>query len=140
MEQERVFSGSSSSSNPDARGRLNPAHLFPCKVKKGFTTAPPSPALPEGVLHVALSDKVLGVVKVTRGTSRDVTEDLPHAPDGTQAWQAVYPEGSINPGGDTPRGGFGCYLSGPGENLAFEDAEEVVFSYAVLFEPDFDFK
>jgi hypothetical protein len=108
---------------------------FPAPFTRAFTT---STALQEkfhNVQIVPLSDKALNVRKSTSGTSHQVVL-VPSQPN-AQAWRAVYPKGSINPSGAI-KGGFGFYMSGP-EEFGFETAKEIVFSYAVYFEKDFDF-
>ena len=62
----------------------------------------------------------------------------------SQAWEAIFPAGSINPGNRmSPHGGFGLYLHGPmrfAEALkGLEGHAEVVFTYSVLFEEGFEF-
>ena len=84
---------------------------------------------------------------MTSSTSHKLTIPPVPVPGGdatTSAWEAIFPEGSINPGNKTsPHGGFGFYLRGP---IHFADAlkeldrhGEVVFGYSVLFEEGFDF-
>ncbi|KZV81451.1 hypothetical protein EXIGLDRAFT_686001 [Exidia glandulosa HHB12029] len=116
---------------------LNPTWLFPVQFQSGWSTAPPSPALPQDneVKRVPLSDSDLNVEKNTKGVTHDVV-DAVGAPSGTRAWEAFYPKGSYNPSG-TPRGGFGFYFSGP-SSFDFTKATELLFSYAVKFEDGFD--
>ena len=87
-----------------------PSFLFPVppsRIASGFTTST-AVRIPN-VVNVELSDTALGVHKVTGHTTHNVvTTD-----DGKQAWEAVFPEGSINPGNkEAPHGGFGFYLKG----------------------------
>jgi len=120
------------------KGSLNPAYLFPCDFKEGFTTASPSAILPPNLTLVKLQDDVLNVTRVSSGTTHDVMSDPPGTLPGTQAWGAVYPEGSINPKNQV-KGGFGFYVAGPRPDFSFESATEVLLSYGVYFEPGFDF-
>ncbi|KAG8903743.1 hypothetical protein FRB99_002834 [Tulasnella sp. 403] len=121
------------------RGFLDPYHLFPHSIRRGFTASPTTPRIHRRLIHVNLADKPLGVTKVSSGTTHDIIDDVPRGLPGTKAWKAVYPEGSINPG-NSPRGGFGFYLAGPGESICdLSCATDVLFSYAVYFEPEFDF-
>lgn len=123
-------------------GFLDVSHLFPCAVRFGFTSAPRSATTLDGrrLAHVPLSDAALNVAKETKGTSHEVVDDPPLTNPGSRAWRAVYPEGSINPNNKTaPKGGFGFYIGGPGGDVAFEGAREILLSYAVYFEPGFDF-
>ncbi|KAH9941436.1 hypothetical protein B0H21DRAFT_752716 [Amylocystis lapponica] len=108
--------------------------LFPVPhgdIATGFTTA--SLTL-SGIARTPLTDHALGVQKVSSQATRAVTP----APDrpSSQAWKAIFPKGSINPGNKTaPTGGFGLYLRGPPAfSSALREAREVVFSYEVLFE------
>ncbi|EIM80912.1 uncharacterized protein STEHIDRAFT_87240 [Stereum hirsutum FP-91666 SS1] len=57
-----------------------------------------------------------------------------------EAWEAFYPAGSINPGGEI-KGGFGFYMKGPKpfeQTLERKDAVEVVCGYEVMFEEGFE--
>jgi hypothetical protein len=112
---------------------IKASHLFPISVKHGFTTLPDCASHDSNVSVLALSDRALGVEKATPGTSHRCVEV-----DGVQSWEAVYPEGSINPQG-TIKGGFGFYMCGPGGKCAYEKARDALFSYAVRFEESFDF-
>ena len=111
----------------------------------GFTTYPTSD-VPTLAL-VRLDDRELGVHRVTSNTTHNLVIPPIPVPGGdstTPAWEALYPAGSINPGNKTsPAGGFGLYLRGP---PSFADAlkelgnhAEVVFTYSVLFENNFQF-
>lgn len=112
---------------------LNPAHLFPLPVQHGFTTFPQCTAHDPHISVLPLSDKALGVEKATPGTTHRVMEV-----DGVHAWEALYPEGSINPQGKI-KGGFGFYLAGPGGACVYEDARDALFSYALRFDDGFEF-
>lgn len=125
----------------------DPKNIFPTPFEHAFTTSPPfaSPPHPEHpkcqIAHFDLSagDKPLGVRKVASGMTHSVVS-APCAGEDVLAWEAVYPKGSVNPGNKTaPKGGFGFYLSGP-DNFTFENAKEVVFSYAIHFEEGFEFR
>jgi len=114
------------------------ANLFPPQFVygSGYTTA--NGVFVPGVEPVDLSDKDLNVFKATKGFTHDVTRRK-----GKLAWeaQAVYPEGSTNPGKSKGiKGGFGFY--GNGSDIfeeALKTANEVMISYCVLFEAGFDF-
>ncbi|EKM53798.1 polysaccharide lyase family 14 protein [Phanerochaete carnosa HHB-10118-sp] len=119
--------------------------LFPiphAQIVSGFTTAP-AVSLAH-VAHVALSDSNLGVHKVSRH-SHDVV--VPPYADSAHpaAWEAVFAQGSINPGNKTaPPGGFGFYMHGP-ETWRHElercgGRQEVVMSYEVLFEDGWEWQ
>ncbi|KAM5545157.1 hypothetical protein V8D89_001268 [Ganoderma adspersum] len=120
-------------------------HLFTPRILTGFTTYPSSD-VPTLAL-VGLDDKELGVHRVTSSTTHDLAIPPVPVPGGdatTQAWEAIFPKGSINPGNKTsPHGGFGFYLRGPtdfAEALKRLDGHaEVVFVYSVLFEEGFEF-
>ena len=68
----------------------------------------------------------------------DVLKHSTVARDGRLAWEALYPQGSVNPGGAI-KGGFGLYLAGPKAfaNALKEHAREVVIGYEVFFETGF---
>ncbi|RPD58093.1 hypothetical protein L226DRAFT_546999 [Lentinus tigrinus ALCF2SS1-7] len=115
------------------------------RISTGFTTCPTCD-VPSGIVRVALSDRELGVHRVTSSTTHALAVPPIQVPGGdasTFAWEAVYSRGSINPGNKTcPPGGFGFYMRGPGQ---FSDAlkrmgtrEEVVLGYDVLFEDGFE--
>ncbi|KAH9856817.1 hypothetical protein C2E23DRAFT_749919 [Lenzites betulinus] len=114
------------------------------RILLGFTTSTlvTSPL----VSVVALSDKSLGVHKVSSKTTHNlVRPPVPVNNDPAQtAWEAVYAEGSTNPGNKTaPPGGLGFYLRGPPDFVsALADPPintEVVLGYDVLLEDGFDF-
>lgn len=127
---------------------FNPCYLFPCQIRSNAFTTLPSSIFPlhRRIRHVPLSDAALTVTRITAGTSREVVGSP--GDSRVPAWEAVYPKGSINPGNTSaPRGGFGFYVGGPNfdgadaaPTLCFEYAKEVLFSYAVYFEPGFEFK
>lgn len=55
------------------------------------------------------------------------------------AWEAFYPKGSVDPKSKNP-GGFGFYLCGPSKfRASLSTADEVLFSYSVMFEQGWDF-
>ncbi|KAI8978175.1 hypothetical protein BD414DRAFT_494807 [Trametes punicea] len=115
------------------------------RILLGFTTST-LVSRPQ-ISMLSLSDKELGVHKVTSATTHNlVRPPVPVNGDQKQlAWEAVYPKGSINPGNTTsPPGGFGFYLRGP---QAFAEAlkspllnVEVIMGYDVLFQRDFAFQ
>src|ERR1700733_8118376 len=109
--------------------------------RTGFTTS--SIELPN-LIHVPLDDKLLGIHKSTVKLTHPVVVPPtpisldPILPPPPLAWEANYPKGSINPKGSPP-GGFGFYLSGPptfAESVSH--ANEVVFSYRMMLEPDWE--
>ncbi|KAL4246222.1 Polysaccharide lyase 14 [Abortiporus biennis] len=113
--------------------------LFPVvhgSIVLGFTTS--SIDIPT-VQRVSLSDKSLGVHKVTSATTHKIVK-LSTPSGEMEAWEAIFPEGSINPGNkQSPPGGFGFYLPGPAEfHQALQDDiyQEVIMSYQVLFQDD----
>lgn len=115
------------------------------RILLGFTTS--NAPTPPPLTNVPLSDKALGVHRVTAATTHNlVNPPVPLNGDDTQlAWEATYPEGSINPGNKTtPPGGFGFYLRGPPEFArALQDHNsytEVVMGYDVLFQEHFEFR
>ncbi|KAI0264193.1 hypothetical protein BC834DRAFT_884177 [Gloeopeniophorella convolvens] len=101
----------------------------------GFTTNHNLPARPQ-IAHVPISkDSALGVHKVNN--PKILLHPTVHVHD-RDAWEALYPKGSINPTG-VVKGGFGFYLAGP---KAFADAmaagaREAVVGYEMLFEDGF---
>ncbi|KAI0628418.1 hypothetical protein C8Q77DRAFT_1076764 [Trametes polyzona] len=123
--------------------------LFPIpenSIALGFTTS--NNTTSPHVQVVPLSDKALGVHKVTSATTHHLVQPpvpIPGADEANQlAWEAIYAEGSINPGNKSaPPGGFGFYLRGPPEFAAsLRDPAvngEVVLGYDVLLQDDFDF-
>lgn len=121
--------------------------LFPVQTSRilaGFTTS--AMVNKPNVVYVDLSDKALGVHKVSSRTTHNlVTPPIMPYPSAehngiTEAWEALYPEGSINPGNkEHPLGGFGFYLRGPPEfaSILKQGASEVLLSYSMAFESDF---
>ncbi|TCD66231.1 hypothetical protein EIP91_001634 [Steccherinum ochraceum] len=115
-----------------------PSHL----ISSGFTTSPTAAADILNVALVPLLDSALGVHKVTSNTTHNVVSPppstKPDASDPSEAWEAFFPEGSINPGNkEAPRGGFGFYLRGPpqfSQSLKSTLPQEVIMSYVVMFE------
>ncbi|KAF9257931.1 polysaccharide lyase family 14 protein [Marasmius fiardii PR-910] len=67
-----------------------------------------------------------------QGSSIHSAED--DSPPPTDALEALYPKGSINPSAPIP-GGFGFYLTGP---KGFVAGKEVVMSYRLMFERDWE--
>ncbi|KZS98653.1 hypothetical protein SISNIDRAFT_404337 [Sistotremastrum niveocremeum HHB9708] len=114
---------------------MSSSFKFPVPVSRGWATAT-SIADSSNIEFHELSD-ALGVHKISQGTSHRVVE----APekDSTQAWEAFYPEGSINPSG-VVRGGFGFYLDGPSSFSGdFQKAQHVVAAYSVMFQDGWEF-
>lgn len=116
--------------------------LFPVpftRILSGFTTST-TIVLPN-VLRVDLTDPALGVHKITSHTTHRVVK--PPGSD-VDAWEAVFPQGSINPGNKTaPLGGFGFYLHGPTafhKELAENSPNEVLMSYEVMFEDGWEWQ
>lgn len=129
----------------------------------GFTTSPVLASSncddlnpPPPLSHVELGDEErLGVHKTSGRTRHELVKDLPepvssssgdpperHLPPPSEAWQASYPKGSINPSASIP-GGFGFYLSGPQRfkhSIEDEAATEVVMSYRVMFQADWEWR
>ena len=100
----------------------------------GYTTA--NGVFVPGIEPIDLSDDDLNVFKSAKGLTHAVTRHR-----GKVAWEAVYPQGSTNPGNSNGvKGGFGFYGNG---SDVFEEslktANEVMISYSVLFEAGFDF-
>ena len=94
-----------------------------------------------GVEILPLDDRNLQVHKVTSSTSHHLVSppsgDGPAVPN--TAWEAFYPKGSINFKSAIP-GGFGFYLPGPPRFQAgLKTANEVLFSYSVMFDNGWDF-
>ena len=115
--------------------------LFPTEkqLQNAWTTC--SNIEKPGVEILPLDDQELQVHKVTSSTSHHLVSP----PSGvgstapTVAWEAFYPKGSINPKNSIP-GGFGFYLAGPeGFRARLKPANEVLFSYSVMFDKDWDF-
>jgi hypothetical protein len=125
--------------------QLNGFPPLPLPVERlecAFTTSPALHQCYPSVVHVPLSDKVLGVHKNTASLPHDVVKPPcpPFGDQHAQAWEAFYPAGSYKPSGPI-KGGFGFYLSGTElfrEALANGMAEEVIMAYDVFFEENFD--
>ena len=103
-----------------------------------------------GISLTPLTDAALGVHKLSHPhilTHRVVCPPVLHTAaakvassmqdaNEKEAWEAIYPKGSINPAGAV-KGGFGFYLGGPQDfqaRLMREGAEEVLMAYEVMFE------
>lgn len=137
--------------------------LDPLRILASFTASPPTSTVPSSLStrleHVSLSDNALGIHKVSSRTSHFLvvppeyhhTEypsdaslelDFDHkycsqdARCKELAWEASFPQGSINPSNRAaPAGGFGFYLRGTETFAAqLKDAEEVLMSYEMMFE------
>lgn len=102
----------------------------------GFTTC--SHVQHPKIQLLGLNDCQLGVHKVSSRTTHNVVQPpnstLTNFPSPDTAWEAFYPEGSINPSADIP-GGFSFYLSGP-QDFAdrLKTASEVVMSYRMMLQ------
>jgi len=115
--------------------------LFPTEkpLRNAWTTC--SNIDKPGIEIFSLDDQKLQVHKVTASTSHPLVSPPSGigsaSPDA--AWEAFYPKGSINPQNAIP-GGFGFYLSGPPDFQAgLRAANEVLFSYSVMFDKEWDF-
>ena len=94
--------------------------------------------LSERIIQLSLLDSALGVHKsrLPHKLVEPPAADDDHPPQ--IAWEALYPEGSINPSAAVP-GGFGFYLSGPPDFARrLESATEVLFSYRLMFEEEWE--
>lgn len=120
---------------PAAAAAYDAANLFPIPVQAAWTTSQTASGLPSSVNKVALTDAALNLTKNAGGQPHDLV-DAPGAGPAGKAWRAFYPKGSYNPSGE-PEGGFGLYLAGPGD--VWQDADNILFSYAVFFPDKFDF-
>lgn len=117
------------------------SHLVPVThFQTGFTTCPLLKL--ENIKHIDLSDKELGVHKVSSRTTHAVVSppaaaadlDESKLPAPSHAWEAIYPKGSVNPAAKLP-GGFGFYLSGPTSYAeSLDKATEAILSYRVLLD------
>ncbi|KAF9019369.1 hypothetical protein BDZ89DRAFT_1103437 [Hymenopellis radicata] len=104
-------------------------------VHHGFTTCSYLASL-YGLTLCPLEDESLGVHKVFPKTTHRVVTP----PDDTcSAWEAFYPQGSINPKGDIA-GGFGFYISGPPSFLGdtCDIKRDVVMSYHVKLQDSWE--
>ncbi|KAJ6504722.1 polysaccharide lyase family 14 protein [Mycena vitilis] len=118
------------------------SHLIPVDAfRSGFTACPS--LVVRNVKQVALTDSDLGVHKVTSRTNHPLVppppSDSEHSdadwPNPSLAWEAFYPQGSINPSAPIP-GGFGFYLSGPSafSSKLESGATHVVLSYRMMLQ------
>ncbi len=112
--------------------------------KSGFTTC--EHLKDDRLTLVPLGDNALGVHKVSSRTKHEIVSPPPSLsscstalPPPTLAWEAFYPEGSINPGGKIA-GGFSFYISGPNSfaSQLKEGAQEVLMSYRVMLEENWE--
>lgn len=117
--------------------------LFPTEkqLQNAWTTC--SKIEKPGVEILPLDDRKLQVHKITSSSSTSHHLVSPPGADGSTApnaaWEAFYPKGSINFKSKIP-GGFGFYLAGPpGFQAGLKTANEVLFSYSVMFDKDWDF-
>ncbi|KAH7098114.1 hypothetical protein BKA62DRAFT_403666 [Auriculariales sp. MPI-PUGE-AT-0066] len=109
--------------------------LFPIPWTSAFTSAPNPPQSFDVHDHfsaVTLNDSGIGLMDRAGGLPSPIVA----APDGVMSYQASYPQGSFKPSGPAP-GGFGFYFGGP-KNFSFENADEILVSYAVYFPDNFD--
>ena len=121
------------------------SQLFPSvPFSSAFTTASfPQNEHDPRISEVELSDSSLGVHKTSSRHPHHVVNPPPPSTSCSvslpqKAWEAFYPKGSINPSG-TIFGGFGFYLSGPLDFAKrLESANEVVMSYRVMFEDEWE--
>ncbi|KAJ7617452.1 polysaccharide lyase family 14 protein [Mycena polygramma] len=120
---------------------MEPSHLIPVDAFQSGFTACPSLAI-RNVNQVALNDSDLGVHKVTSRTNHPLvvpppaqSSDADEWPAPSLAWEAFYPQGSINPSAPIP-GGFGFYLSGPSafSSKLESGATHVVLSYRMMLQ------
>lgn len=110
----------------------------------GFTTA--TSFLTSPLTNISLSDSALGVTRAQSNLPRPIvtppSASSSSPPPPKSAYQATYPEGSINPGSDTP-GGFGFYLSGEKSfttRLAQSGTKEVLMSYRLMFQKGWEWQ
>lgn len=118
--------------------------LFPIsQYESGFTTSRTN-IIFDRITQVSLSDSAVGVHKSSTRLPHKLVKppvagaafDDSNPPE--LAWEAFYPEGSINPSSTIP-GGFGFYLSGPPDfAYRLESAAEAFFSYRVMFEEEWE--
>lgn len=123
---------------------MRPSSLIPVEdFKDGFTTC--ANLEDDRITLVPLEDKALGVHKISSRTKHEVVCPPPCCspskalPPPTLAWEAFYPEGSINPKAKIP-GGFGFYLSGPTSfsGQLENGAQEVLMSYRMMLEENWE--
>lgn len=118
---------------------MSTSSLFPvAQLECGFSTTH-SKLDNERISQVDLSDSALGVHKATAQLSHKIVRPPMHGNQSPHAaWEALFPEGSINPSGSIP-GGFGFYLNGGTEFAKrLDSAVEALFSYRVMFEQDWE--
>ncbi len=111
--------------------------VFPSSILAGFTTDHNHPPTHPQIVQVPIfEDSTLGVHKINHP---DILKHTTVVKDGRLAWEALYPQGSINPGGAI-KGGFGLYLGGPDAfaRALNDHAQEVVIGYEVYFEIGFE--
>lgn len=124
--------------------QVNPLIPIP-DFEFGFTTC--SHIQHPKIELIRLNDHQLGVHKVSSKTTHKVVQspnssstNLGHLPSPDTAWEAFYPEGSINPSAGIP-GGFGFYLSRSQEFAdRLETASEVVMSYQMMLQDEWEWK
>lgn len=122
------------------------SHLLPITTfHSGFTTCPTLSSHHPNLKLVLFDDRALGVHGISSRTSHPLVVPPPSAGSGpgpihisppNRAWEAFYPQGSINPTAPIP-GGFGFYLSGPpffAAMLKEPRTKEVVLSYRMMLE------
>jgi hypothetical protein len=82
---------------------------------------------------------VLGVYKSSSNLPHKLVTLPAHGDQSPHtAWEAFFPEGSINPSA-TISGGFSFYLKGPSDFAKrLESATEALFSYKVMFEEEWE--
>ncbi|KAA1476932.1 hypothetical protein DENSPDRAFT_867438 [Dentipellis sp. KUC8613] len=114
-------------------------------IQYAFTTSQLLSSRHSEISHTPLKDSALGVHKVSDPKHLPhnlVKPPAPIAPPSEdeelpeEAWEAIYPAGSINPSAPI-KGGFGFYLSGPQafkEQVNDKGAQEVVVGYEVMFQ------
>ncbi|KAJ6606219.1 hypothetical protein DFH09DRAFT_966411 [Mycena vulgaris] len=118
----------STSSSSSGGGVLSLNALFPEGTPgNSWTTSPKSSSA------LSLSDSTLKPAKLIKA----LTHTYMAAPDGKEAMQAIYPEGSYTFTHD-PQGGFSFYAPGP-DSLDMTTAKTLTFGYSVFFEEGFDF-
>lgn len=111
--------------------------VSPSSILFGFTTNHNRLPTHPQIVQVQISeDSALGVHKISHP---DILKHSTVVKDGRLAWEALYPRGSINPGGAI-KGGFGLYLAGPDAfaRALNDHAREVVIGYEVYFEIGFE--
>ncbi|KDQ56220.1 polysaccharide lyase family 14 protein [Jaapia argillacea MUCL 33604] len=117
---------------------LLPTLPIPPAIELGFTTSESLKSYFPQLDLVKLSDPSLNVHKISSRTTHNLvappSSSFPHIDDPTEAWEALYPQGSVNPANTIP-GGFGFYLSGANEfRSRLRTSKEVLMSYGVMFQ------